>query len=223
MALSVKQMRLVALLADPENVSKPRKEIAEAAGVSLRTYYTWIKLPDLRDELMRQVRAIVPVEKHAKLVDTLVKKAQRGDSRALKIYLEWLGEIGAGVTIHNELSIAAGDLTVNFLTDGDNENSDRLNKLLGIVRHYINNPGQDKADLRRLTRRYWAGEPEALPAHEAEPEIIEAEIVEEPPRATSSASTERPPRTARVRGGEIITQRPDESDRSFKGRIVALS
>jgi len=70
------------------NLNKPKPtEIAEDIGISISTYYRWLKDEEFL-KIVEQENALEINERLPDVLDTLVKKAVQGDIKAIKIFLE---------------------------------------------------------------------------------------------------------------------------------------
>ena len=70
------------------NLNKPKPaEIAKDIGISLSTYYRWLKDKELF-KIVEQENALQIDERLPEVLETLVKKAIQGDVRAIKIFLD---------------------------------------------------------------------------------------------------------------------------------------
>lgn len=70
------------------NLNKPKPtEIAEDIGISISTYYRWLKDEEFL-KIVEQENALEINERLPDILDTLVKKAVQGDIKAIKIFLE---------------------------------------------------------------------------------------------------------------------------------------
>ena len=70
------------------SINKPKiPEIAEGIGISVSTYYRWLKNNELL-KIVEEEKAL-EIEKHLpKVLEILLKKALQGDMRAIRIFLE---------------------------------------------------------------------------------------------------------------------------------------
>ena len=214
-------------------------EVAAAAGVTRQTLFKWRKSPPFEAALRTVVRHYVPVGKHAAIIDTLVKGAQRGDAKMMKLYLAWRCEIdsGIGVEVNVNASRSIWPPLVVFSGCGDE------NKIaIGIVKTLIGLATEKDAKLERVLEAakatlatlehdvefdhsYIGGRypvrasPDARELEESPGPRELPEYQYDPPGVIDAELVpEREPRTYRV-NGETYTQRPGESDRAFTGRV----
>lgn len=86
---NAKQKKLAQLLADPTD-DRTNQEKAEEAGVSLRTFYRYIK--DMR--FIEYVNSLVPQETDREIAEvwrSLCKEAKKGNIPAIKLFFEAKG------------------------------------------------------------------------------------------------------------------------------------
>ena len=216
-----------------------QQEIAEAAGVTRQTLYKWRKSPPFEAAVRATARTYVPTGAHAAIIDALVKGAQAGDPKLLKLYLTWRTEIdsGGGVEVNVDASRSAGPPLILFNGIGD-ENWIAIKAIEAIISFATEKDAKlervleaAKVTLATLKRdvefdhRYVGGRKPVRTLPES-PELEESpgprelpEYQYDPPDVIDAELVpEREPRTYRV-NGETYTQRPGESDRAFTGRV----
>ncbi len=85
--LSPKKRKFISLLIT-QGFKKPvSNEIAKEIGISLTTYYRWLKNEQLL-KIAEQEKAVDFKKQMPEVMAKLVKKAKNGDTKAIKIYLD---------------------------------------------------------------------------------------------------------------------------------------
>lgn len=86
-----KQIHLAHLLASPE--SKGNKEaLAKAAGVTRKTLWEWMKIPEYRAYVENLANQYCDME-YAEIRKAHIRKCKQGDISAIKLYHEIRGDI----------------------------------------------------------------------------------------------------------------------------------
>ena len=85
--LPPKKRRFVEYLKTIDPNKKKNYEIAEQLGVSISTYYRWMKDKQLR-KIAELERTTEIKERLPDILRTLVKKALNGDMRAIRLFLQ---------------------------------------------------------------------------------------------------------------------------------------
>lgn len=72
---------------------KTQEEFAKKIGVTLKTLIQWKSDPGVQETARNSMR-ILGGNRKMKIIDKLMSMAEMGDVAAIKLYLEWQGEIG---------------------------------------------------------------------------------------------------------------------------------
>jgi len=113
---TARQRRYMEIKADPMEM-RTQQEIAKELGVKRQTLWNWEQIEGFWGE----VNDII--HEHgdkglSSVIQAVHRKATRGDMNAARLYLQWLGELVEKQ--EQKHSFDSGDLTVNFITDGEN-------------------------------------------------------------------------------------------------------
>lgn len=88
--LTAQQIVAVEFLIAKRGSNMTYAEIAEVAGVSVKTLERWRKQPEFQDELRRRALEIMG-EALPQVLDTLTKKAIEGNNKSIELFLKALG------------------------------------------------------------------------------------------------------------------------------------
>ena len=229
--LTSKQWKAIDLLSTQPGVTQ--EEVAQAVGISRQTLFNWRKSPKFEGALRAVVRHYVPVGRHAAIIEALVKGAQRGDPKMMKLYLSWRCEIDSGITINNEPHVFEIP-TIHYHYGGGED----INPYRQLIQRVIRMVEKGALDPKRAIAilKDQAGAPaiaekpkeiEAVPIETAPATPLETapavpEYEYDPPAYDVEIVPERELRMLHI-NGKNYEQRPGESDRDFTGRVRWLT
>jgi len=124
--ISTKKRKFIEILKKTLNPNKSKtNEIAKEIGISLPTYYRW-----LRDEkllkIAEQEKAVDFKKRMPEVMEKLVKKAKDGDIKAIKIYLDIFYNF---IKDKNDEEILTPDKAIDIIRTLKKEKNDKENKI----------------------------------------------------------------------------------------------
>ena len=103
------------------NPDRPKPvEIAKQIGISLATYYKWLKDSELI-KIAEQEKILTVEDRFPDIMEMLVKKALQGDIRAINTFLKWYEETQNDKNDEEKLT---PDMIINIIRNADKDTNE---------------------------------------------------------------------------------------------------
>ena len=89
---SVKQLAVIEMLVNPED-TRTKEQKREAAGVPKRTFYNWLKKPELVCYMNNLLHGLLKLDE-IEAYRSLRQQIRRGNVQAIRTYYELIGKLG---------------------------------------------------------------------------------------------------------------------------------